>query len=126
MIIKNLRLAKSWSQEELSIKTNLSTRTIQRIEKHDKASNGSIKALAKVFDMSIDDLNALLLIKSDNTYKYSFFDYKTIRFIAINIMLMIINLLTSPDNIWFLYVFFSWGLFFAMKKYKKYLEFKNL
>ncbi len=37
MVIKNLRLKNGWSQEKLAELSNLSLRTIQRIEKDDSA-----------------------------------------------------------------------------------------
>jgi len=134
MIIKNLRLQRAWSQEHLASLTNLSTRTIQRIEKNDTASLESLNILAKVFELNIQDLQAKLKNKNiidideveNNTKKeFVFFDYSTIRFIVINIFLIVINLITNYENLWFLYVLFGWGIFFSFKKYKKYLKFKE-
>jgi len=55
--IKLLRNKKGYSQEELSEKTGLSLRTIQRIENGETEPRGdSIKRLAEVFDVSTDDI----------------------------------------------------------------------
>jgi transcriptional regulator with XRE-family HTH domain len=55
-LVKQLRLEKSWSQEELAIATGLNLRTVQRIEKEATASLQSKKALASVFGVAIKDL----------------------------------------------------------------------
>ncbi len=53
MTIKQRRLAKGWSQEELARHSGLSSRTIQRIEGGQKAGLESLKCLAAVFNMPI-------------------------------------------------------------------------
>jgi transcriptional regulator with XRE-family HTH domain len=55
-LVKQLRLEKSWSQEELAIATGLNLRTVQRIEKEATASLQSKKALASVFGVAVKDL----------------------------------------------------------------------
>jgi transcriptional regulator with XRE-family HTH domain len=55
-LVKQLRLEKSWSQEELAIASGLNLRTVQRIEKEATASLQSKKALASVFGLAIKDL----------------------------------------------------------------------
>jgi transcriptional regulator with XRE-family HTH domain len=52
------REARAWSQSHLAEVTGLSLRTIQRIEKSGTASLESVKSLASVFEMSIDELKA--------------------------------------------------------------------
>jgi transcriptional regulator with XRE-family HTH domain len=56
MSIKDRRLEKGWSQEELASFSGLSTRTIQRIETGHNASLESLKCLAAVFETSISTL----------------------------------------------------------------------
>ena len=48
-----LRLKNSWTQEELSIASGLSLKTVQRIEKKATASLQSKKALAAVFAIDV-------------------------------------------------------------------------
>lgn len=55
-LIKELRLEKSWSQEELATASGLNLRTVQRIEKEATASLQSKKALAAVFGVAVKDL----------------------------------------------------------------------
>lgn len=61
-LVKRLRSAKNWSQEQLSEACGLSTRTIQRLEKNGNASIESVRALAAVFDV---DASELILIEED-------------------------------------------------------------
>lgn len=56
MSIKQRRLAKGWSQEDLARHSGLSTRTIQRIESGQSAGSESLKCLAAVFETSINSL----------------------------------------------------------------------
>lgn len=53
MILRKLRLQHGWSQEQLAELTDLSVRTIQRIERGGVPSLESAKALAAVFEVDI-------------------------------------------------------------------------
>lgn len=57
-LIKELRIAKGWSQEQLSEIAGLSLRTIQRLENGGNAAIESIRALATALDIAPDDLIA--------------------------------------------------------------------
>lgn len=65
MLIKKLRLQRSWSQEQLAEVSGLSVRTIQRIEKGQQAGLESLKALASVFEINVSELTEHYLIKSE-------------------------------------------------------------
>lgn len=56
--LKTLRREKGWSQEVLAKATDLSVRTIQRIESNGKASAESTLAIASVFNLSPQVLKA--------------------------------------------------------------------
>lgn len=56
--LKHLRDSKCWSQQQLSELSGLSLRTIQRIESKSVASQESIKCLASVFEISVNELFA--------------------------------------------------------------------
>ncbi|MBT8449837.1 MAG: helix-turn-helix domain-containing protein [Gammaproteobacteria bacterium] len=56
MILKELRLSKHLSQEQLADMSGLNVRTIQRIESGDNASLESKKCLASALDISIETL----------------------------------------------------------------------
>jgi transcriptional regulator with XRE-family HTH domain len=57
MILKQLRLSRNLSQEQLAQMSGLNVRTIQRIESGSKASVESLKCLASVFETDIQTLN---------------------------------------------------------------------
>ncbi|AOT10264.1 helix-turn-helix domain-containing protein [Pseudoalteromonas luteoviolacea] len=57
MILKQLRLSRSLSQEQLANMSGLNVRTIQRIEAGANASLESQKCLAAALNVSIDELN---------------------------------------------------------------------
>lgn len=54
--IKQIRTQKNWSQEQLSEKSGLSLRTIQRIETTQIASKESINRIAQAFGLEPDSL----------------------------------------------------------------------
>ena len=54
--LKQLRAERNWSQEQLSEMCGVNLRTIQRIETRGTASLETAKALAAVFDVSVDAL----------------------------------------------------------------------
>lgn len=56
MITQKLRLKRGWSQQELAEISDVSLRTIQRIEAGATPSLETLKALAAVFEVSIEDL----------------------------------------------------------------------
>lgn len=56
--IRQIRQERAWSQEHLAHASGLGLRTIQRIEAEGSASLESIKALAAVFELSIEELQA--------------------------------------------------------------------
>lgn len=56
MSIKQRRLDRGWSQEDLALHSGLSARTIQRIESGQKAGLESLKSLAAVFETTVSEL----------------------------------------------------------------------
>ena len=57
MILKQLRLSRNLSQEQLANMSGLNVRTIQRIESGQKASTESVKCIAAALDVDISTLN---------------------------------------------------------------------
>ncbi|MBW8192639.1 helix-turn-helix domain-containing protein [Neiella marina] len=55
-MVRKLRLQRGWSQEQLSQFSGLSVRTIQRIEQGKTAGLESLKSLAAVFEVDVQDL----------------------------------------------------------------------
>jgi transcriptional regulator with XRE-family HTH domain len=61
-LIKQLRQAKAWSQDELAVAASLSVRTVQRVETYGTASLETKKALAAAFAIEVtmlDDRRAI-------------------------------------------------------------------
>lgn len=55
--IESERLKYGWSQEHLAEITELSVRTIQRVEKNGVASLETLQALASAFDLKVEDIS---------------------------------------------------------------------
>jgi len=133
MIVKKLRLQKGWSQEQLSQFSDLSVRTIQRIERGQQPSLESLKSLAAVFQININDLQpeknmdtqtnhntdsntnrARLDIEEKKAMEYvegikSFYQSLVSYFISIG-CLTAINLFVSPEYLWVLWCAAGWGI----------------
>ena len=56
MFIRELRLKKHFSQEQLAESCGLSLRTIQRVESVHRVSYASLRALADSFNLNVDEL----------------------------------------------------------------------
>lgn len=67
MIIRKLRLEHGWTQAELAEMTNLTTRTIQRIESGHRPSLESKRALASVFEVDLSSLQTESVDMNKNT-----------------------------------------------------------
>ncbi len=55
-LVKRLRTEMGWSQEELAIAADLSTRTIQRLEAEGAGSTNSIKSVASALEVEMHNL----------------------------------------------------------------------
>ncbi|MFC3024641.1 2TM domain-containing protein [Vibrio zhugei] len=121
MIIRKLRLQRGWSQEQLSQFTGLSSRTIQRIEKGQTPSLESLKSLAAVFEIDVNDLqmepnmNSKLYVTDeerqalDAVRKLKGFYGHLCKYVCVMVLLFAINLITHPDYIWAFWPLFGWG-----------------
>jgi transcriptional regulator with XRE-family HTH domain len=89
MILKELRISRHISQEQLAQMSGLNVRTIQRIESGSKASMESLKCLASVLEVDISTLNQekFMIDKSSDNWKslpvwlkwWFFFNYFSFR-----------------------------------------------
>jgi len=69
MILKELRISRHFSQEQLAQMSGLNVRTIQRIESGQNASVESLKCLAAALNVSVSTLNQEMFMidkRSDN------------------------------------------------------------
>ncbi|MCK5809584.1 MAG: 2TM domain-containing protein [Cocleimonas sp.] len=121
MIVHKLRLQRGWSQEQLAEFSDLSVRTIQRIEKGQKASLESLKSLAAVFELQVSDLQesemksaTKLSMEEKAAFKSvqnlkSFYSH-LITYVIVIILLFIVNFTTSADYIWAVWPALGWGI----------------
>ena len=121
MIVRKLRLQKGWSQEHLATLSGLSIRTIQRIERGQKAGLESLNALAAVFEIELTQLHedtgmneqnmtweeqAALEYVRDLKGFYSHF----LTYCVVMIGLFVVNYMTNPEYIWAWWTFLGWGI----------------
>ena len=122
MIIRKLRLEKSWPQEQLAELCSLSVRTIQRIERGQKPSLETLKSLAAVFEINVSDLTmeanmtnqTTMTNEEEKTMLYvrdikGFYNHFIIYVIVI-ICLFILNTFRSPGHYWMIWPAFGWGI----------------
>lgn len=119
--VREYRLARAWSQEQLAEMAGLSTRTVQRIENGDPPSLETLSALAAVFEINVTDLttdaaaesgkaldnyisDARLQLAAESRFYRSLFSA-----LVVCALLYVLNRFTSPDNLWSLWVAAIWG-----------------
>ncbi len=143
MLIQKLRLQKGWSQEQVAELSGLSVRTIQRIERGQTASVETLKALGSVFDIDFSKLREpdMAIEASLNNQpvtlsgitpeealafahvrKIKGFYMHAAQFGFVMVLLLVINLLTSPRYLWVGWVFLGWGsglLFHGLRVFDK-------
>ncbi|WP_068713570.1 2TM domain-containing protein [Vibrio tritonius] len=123
MIVRKLRLQRGWSQDQLSQLSGLSVRTIQRIERGQKPGLESLKSLAAVFEIDVNDLQmepemnnskvqvtdeekmALEQVKDIKSFYSNLMTY-----VVVIAMLFVINYLTDPSYIWAWWPTLGWGI----------------
>lgn len=130
MLIKKLRLQKGWSQEQLADISDLSARTIQRLERGENASLETLKSLASVFEIDVAELSAHYLLDNkeepimqpDTQLTYdeaqAIEKVKEIKGLYIHMIIFVIviagiwilNFATSPHIIWAIWPTLGWGL----------------
>lgn len=122
MIVRKLRLQRGWSQEQLATHSGLSIRTIQRIERGQKPGLESLKALAAVFETSVDQLQQEQDMNIDNSpdkqeqdaidqvRAIKGFYSHLITYVLVISLLFVINLLTNPEYIWAWWPAMGWGI----------------
>lgn len=122
MLIRKLRIDKGWSQETLAEVSGLSVRTIQRLERGDKASLETLTALAAVFEVDVPTLSTEAPMYTPNELSKE--ERRAIRYVrdlkafyshaatyAVVIFgLFVINLFTGISTPWFIWPMLGWGV----------------
>ncbi len=129
MQIQKLRLQRGWSQQQLAELSGLSTRTIQRLEAGQRATTETLKSLAAVFEIDFSTLqsesemnetttqaapnpgmSAEEVLAFQHVNKLKNFYYRLVIYFLVMIVLVVINLITSPHDLWVLWVALAWGI----------------
>lgn len=124
MLIQKLRLQRGWSQQQLAELSGLSVRTIQRIEQGKGASTETLKSLAAVFEIdfstlqSASDMNTFPTPGYANDEALAFRHVRRLKrfyrqiflYVIVISVLAAINLVRSPNVLWFFWPAFGWGL----------------
>lgn len=128
--IKQLRQQHGYSQEQLAEMAGLSTRTIQRMEQGKRAGLESWKSLAAVFECSITELqeenlmttttNPAVLSAEENAALQSVrrlrrWYLSLFRYAIVIPILLLINIFTSPEYFWVIWVALGWGIGLTIK-----------
>ncbi len=127
MEIRNFRMVRGWSQEQLAEFSGLSVRTIQRVERGQPCGMESLKSLAAVFEVDINELKkdsdmtgqipdsssspsveeqeARKQVKELKEFYMHLFTYVvTLSF------LLIVNLISNPGYLWVKWTAIGWGI----------------
>ena len=128
MIIRKLRQERGWSQEQLSELSDLSVRTIQRIEGGQKPSMETLRALAAAFDTDVASLttqatetttNALRSVAEDEAIAHvrnSKHFYKHLfTYLVVIGFLFVVDFISSPDSFWVQWPALGWGIAVALQ-----------
>lgn len=139
MLIQKLRLQRGWSQQQLADLSGLSVRTIQRIEQGQVASTESLKSLAAVFEIDFSTLqdsdmyaastpafNADEALAFAQVRKLKGFYFHLAQYVVTLVILLAINLWTSPHYLWVRWVALGWGvgvLFHGLRVFERFSPF---
>ncbi|CAI1566542.1 anaerobic benzoate catabolism transcriptional regulator [Serratia quinivorans] len=125
--IRQLRLDKGWSQEQLATIAGLSTRTVQRIENGEQASLETLTAIASAMGLQIGDLyQPAQQDNSDNNNQAEQAIRRqveaetkllsmAVRFACIGLMLFAINWFTHPQYLWSLWAIGGMSIALVMR-----------
>lgn len=124
MSIQKMRLKRGWSQQQLADASGLSARTVQRIESGHPGSVESLKSIAAVFEVDFSTFTKEAIMNDENANSRSIQEriaFKRARrirdcylhlltYFFVNIACIAINLLTTPEKIWFIGLTLFWGI----------------
>jgi transcriptional regulator with XRE-family HTH domain len=113
--IKEMRLERHWSQDQLSEMSGLNIRTIQRIENGENAGLESLKSLAAVFEINITDSDKkeeIEQIRKEEEYVQNVKGFYKLIAVAIISLVVPLILAISDSSNWsiFLWMVLSWGV----------------
>ncbi|WP_237276469.1 XRE family transcriptional regulator [Tenacibaculum ovolyticum] len=111
--IKEMRLERHWSQDQLAEMSGLSIRTIQRIENGENAGLESLKSLAAVFETNIIDSDKnveLKQLRKEEAYIQNLKGFYKLTGIAVLSLVLPFILAINDSTLWsvFLWILLSW------------------
>ncbi|TMN93519.1 hypothetical protein CWB72_02505 [Pseudoalteromonas phenolica] len=111
MSLKQLRIQKGWSQEVLSEQSNISVRTLQRIENGKTANLTTLKALADALGVEVIQLTQPDTPIYNWSQSQKAFISHLIYFVVVMFSLIVINITSTQNHSWVWWVFLGWGLY---------------
>jgi len=122
--IRQLRLEKGWSQEQLATISGLSTRTVQRIENGEQASLETLTAIAAALGLQVSDLSQPTQPNNDNQNEQAIRRQveaegkllrMAVRFAIVGLFLFAVNWFTHPHYLWSLWAIGGMSLAVMMR-----------
>ncbi|WHP29422.1 helix-turn-helix domain-containing protein [Trabulsiella odontotermitis] len=124
--VKALRLKRAWSQEQLAEMTDVSVRTIQRIENGERPSLETLSALAAVFEVSVAELSMTPVDGEEpldqrisdarlQVEQESHFWRAVLTAVVICALLYVLNRMTEPGYLWSVWVMAIWGALLVIR-----------
>ncbi|QUY50028.1 helix-turn-helix domain-containing protein [Serratia plymuthica] len=122
--IRQLRLEKGWSQEQLATIAGLSTRTVQRIENGEQASLETLTAIAAALGLQVSDLSQPAQPDNDNQSERAVRRQveaegkllrMAVRFAIVGLFLFAVNWFTHPHYLWSLWAIGGMSLAVMMR-----------
>lgn len=131
--VKQLRLQRAWSQEQLAEMAGLSVRTIQRIENGERPGLETLSALAAVFEVTVAEIGgearredapgqeASLDLRIEEAkarvHQESRFFRSLSVALVVCVLLAVLNSFTNPQYYWSGWVALIWGALLVVKDY---------
>ncbi len=123
MLVRKLRLERGWSQETLAEISDLSVRTIQRIERGGKASLESLSALAAAFDVDVATLSTETSMYSQRNVTEEerealeyvrdikgFYSHLVVYLVSVAAMFVAGFFFLESDYPWYIWPALGWGM----------------
>jgi len=125
--VKQLRLQRAWSQEQLAELTGLSVRTIQRIENGERPGLETLSALAAVFEVNVagisgdssagheESLDLRIEEAKERVERESRFYRSLTVAVVVCALLALLNWFTGSESYWSAWVAIIWGALLMVK-----------
>ena len=124
MLVQKLRLKQGWSQQQLAELSDLSVRTVQRIEAGHPGSTESLKSLAAVFEVDFSTLNPEPTMNTASPNQSDLQEAEALKhvrnlrgfylhlskYVFVILVLLAVNMIFTPQKIWVVWVIGGWGI----------------